>query len=414
MNSHAPITIARVIARLNVGGPAVQAILMTDSFRRRGYRTLLFSGRIAPGEEEMDYLARERGVVPIRIGCLSRKISILNDLQSLWQLVRFFRRERPTIVHTHTAKAGTLGRIAAIIASVPIRVHTFHGHVFHGYFPRWLTRVFIGIERFLARHTHAIVAISESQKNELAAVYKIASAEKIRIVPLGFSMEKLLGGKCREPGLRSSLGVGVDLPLVGWIGRLTGIKDPQLFLESASLAGSQAKFVIVGDGELRDACQARISKNGLRDKVVLLGWRRDLAPVYSDLDVLVMTSINEGTPLALLEAMAAAKPFVATDVGGVRDLMVGKGMPEQGWERFENGILTPRDPRVIARAIEHLLGNEKLRNELGRAGREFVRSRYSEERLTNDLEELYLWLACTNHCIAANDPQSTSPLPNSP
>jgi glycosyltransferase involved in cell wall biosynthesis len=413
MKSREPITIARVIARLNVGGPAVQAILLTDFLRRRGYRTLLFAGQVAPGEEEMDYLARERGVVPIRIGSLSRKISVLQDLQSLWQLVRFFRRERPTIVHTHTAKAGTLGRIAAIIAGVPIRVHTFHGHVFHGYFPGWLTRVFITIERLLARHTHAIIAISDSQKEELADRYRIAAAEKIKIVPLGFSMTALLNGERHEPGIRSSLGLKSDSGLVGWIGRLTSIKDPHMFLESAAFSGLQAKFVIVGDGELRASCQIRIAQKKLGEKVVLIGWRRDLGSLYADLDLLVMTSINEGTPLALLEAMAAARPFVATDVGGIRDLMVGEGFREFGWERFENGILTPRDPRIIARAIDHMLQNEKLRRDLGCAGREFVKSRYSEDRLANDLEHLYLQLASRNHCIPTYDAQPTTVLPNS-
>src|ERR1051326_4338300 len=159
VSSSKPNPIVRVIARLNIGGPAIQAILLTDAFQRRGYRALLLTGQISQGEESMEYLARERQVHPISISKLGRKISFLRDLQSLWRLIAVLRRERPTILHTHTAKAGTLGRFAAMITRVPVRVHTFHGHVFHGYFSSAITRFFITLERFLARHTDCIIAI---------------------------------------------------------------------------------------------------------------------------------------------------------------------------------------------------------------------------------------------------------------
>src|SRR5215469_5089574 len=171
MNSQHNFTIARVIARLNIGGPALQAVLMTESFRKRGYRAILVTGEVPADEGSMEYLALDRDIIPIKIGTMSRKIAWSRDLTSLWHLVRIFAREKPVVVHTHTAKAGTVGRLAAILSRVPVRVHTFHGHVFRGYFSPFLTRIFVTIERFLARHTDRIVAVSESQKHELAKVY---------------------------------------------------------------------------------------------------------------------------------------------------------------------------------------------------------------------------------------------------
>lgn len=417
LNSGRRFTIARVIARLNVGGPATQAILMTEAFQKKGYRALLLAGEIPPGEGSMEYLAEERGVRPIRIDKLSRRISFLADLKSWWRLIRIFRRERPVILHTHTAKAGTLGRLAAMVTGVPVRVHTFHGHVFSGYFSFVLTRVFLAIERFLARHTDCIIAISDSQRNELVATYKIAPARKVVTIPLGFDLERFLRIDIdgREGSIRAAAGCHGNATLVGWIGRMTAIKDPALFLESAArihAALPSAQFVMVGDGDLRQDCEARIRREGIDGRVALAGWKRDLISVYADLDLLLLTSINEGTPLALLEAMASGRPFVATDVGGIRDLMIGpgrkEGRKEEGWERFDNGILVPRDSRRLAEAAEYLLLRPELRREMGCAGREFVRKYYSCDRLASDLEQVYMRLARKKKCME-EDVDMTSP-----
>jgi glycosyltransferase involved in cell wall biosynthesis len=411
MSSAKSLTIARVIARLNVGGPATQAILMTEAFQKKGYRALLLTGEVPPGEGSMESLAYERGVQPIKINRLSRKISPAADLKSLWRLIRTFRRERPTILHTHTAKAGTLGRLAAMVTRVPVRVHTFHGHVFSGYFSPGLTRIFLAIERFLGRHTDCIIAISETQRKELVETYKIAPPDKVVVIPLGFDLEPLLRVNGHEGSLRAASGCHRQGALVGWIGRITAIKAPALFLESAArirAALPSVQFVMVGDGELRQDCEARIRQAGLDGKVVLAGWKRNLSAVYADLDLLLLTSINEGTPLALLEAMASGRPFIATDVGGVRDLMIGTARREEGWERFENGILVPRDSRRIAEAAQYLLVRPELRREMGFAGREFVRSRYSSNRLAADLEGLYLQLARRKKCLE-EDVDVTSP-----
>jgi glycosyltransferase involved in cell wall biosynthesis len=405
------LTIARLIGRLNVGGPATQAILMTEAFQKKEYRALLLTGEVPPGEGSMEYLAYERGVQPIKISKLSRKISAAADLKSFWRLIRLFRRERPTILHTHTAKAGTLGRLAAMVTGVPVRVHTFHGHVFSGYFSPGLTRIFLSIERFLGRHTDCIIAISCSQRKELVETYRIAPPEKVVTIPLGFDFDRFLRVNGHEGSLRTAAGCSREAALVGWIGRMTAIKAPALFLDAAvriQVALPSVQFVMVGDGELRQDCEARIRQSGLDGKVILTGWRRDLSVVYADLDLLLLTSINEGTPLALLEAMASGISFIATDVGGVRDLMIGTARREEGWERFDNGILVPRDSRRLAEAAHYLLLRPELRREMGCAGREFVRNRYSCDRLAADLESLYLQLARRKKCLE-KDVDVTSP-----
>jgi glycosyltransferase involved in cell wall biosynthesis len=403
MNPGTKFTIARVIARLNVGGPATQAILMTDAFKKKGYRALLLTGEVAHGEGSMESLAQERGVRLIKIASLSRRLSAAADWKSLRRLIRLFRQERPMIVHTHTAKAGTLGRLAAMVTGVPVRVHTFHGHVFAGYFSPWRTRIFLAIERFLGCHTDCIIAISRSQRQELVETYRIAPPNKVVTIPLGFDLEPFLQVSGPDGALRATVGCGRQAALVGWIGRITAIKAPILFLESALLiraASPSAQFVMVGDGELRQDCEAHILQASLHGKVVLTGWKRNLSSVYADLDLLLLTSINEGTPLTLLEAMASGRAFIATDVGGVRDLMLGTARREEGWERFDNGILVPRDAHLIAESAQYLLLRPELRREMGCAGREFVRTYYSHHRLARDLEQLYVRLAQKKKCLA--------------
>ena len=392
MNSAENVTIARVIARLNVGGPAVQAILMTDVFRRKGYKALLLTGEVSPGESSMEYLAEAREVTPIKISTLSRRISFFRDILTLCELIRTFRRETPTIVHTHTAKAGTLGRVAAILTRVPICVHTFHGHVFSGYFSPLATRVFLTIERFLARHTDCIVALSESQRRDLTEVYKVAPAEKVTTIALGFDLDPFLAVDGYSGALRDEFRTGKQAPLVGWVGRLTGIKSPKTFVNCAGLLKDHPlcpRFVMVGDGEMRQDCEQSLERDGLRNVCFLTGFRRDLPAIYADLDFVVATSLNEGTPIALLEAMASGKAIISTDVGGVRDLMLGAAHRVDGIEVFQNGILVGRDVRQLARAVTYLLEQPACARAMGEKGREFVMSRFSYHRLANDLEQLY-------------------------
>ena len=391
------LRIARIIARLNVGGPAVQAILMTKEFQARGYEARLFAGEVPSDEQSAEYLAREHGVVVHRIGGLSRKISWTRDLRSLLTLVRLLRSYRPDVVHTHTAKAGALGRVAALITGVPVRIHTFHGHVFDGYFSSPVARAFVWIERVLARFTDRIVAVSELQKRDLVYKYKIASAEKVVCVPLGFDIAGYLSLRTSpDGGFRSELGFGKEHFLVAWVGRLTEIKNPLAFIDMAAIVSRQCpntRFVMVGDGNLRSDVAGAIRAQGLSDRVRLYGICRDPLRVYADIDLLTLTSRNEGTPLAMLEAMASGRAIVASDVGGVRDLMSGEGIASEVGTHFDNGIVTPLDTKKLADGVKFYADNPLTAKASGSAGREWVRDRFSQYRLADDLEKLYAEVA---------------------
>jgi glycosyltransferase involved in cell wall biosynthesis len=347
----------------------------------------------------MEYLAEANNVSPIKVRSLSREISPVRDFGTIWKLVRIFRAEKPHVVHTHTAKAGTVGRIAAMLVGTPVRVHTFHGHVFRGYFPPFVTAIFLEIERFLAKHTDCIIAISESQRKELVETYRIAPAEKVVTIPLGFDLEPFLSLDGKGGDLREELASNSGQPLIGWIGRLTAIKSPTSIIDCAARMRQlevKPQFVVVGDGDLRHECEAKIDAEGLRECVRMVGWRRDLPAVYSSLDFVVATSRNEGTPVVLLEAMASARAIISTDVGGVRDLMTGPVQRVNGMDVFGNGILVDCDVSQIARAVEFLIKNPDLVRSMGQKGREFViHRRFTQARLADDLAELYARLVRT-------------------
>lgn len=389
------LSIARVIARLNVGGPAIQAILLTDLFRQRGYTSLLIAGVVPAAESSMEYFAKAKNVELITIETMSREISLWDDLLSFQRLVSIFRAEKPSVVHTHTAKAGTLGRLAAIVAGVPVRVHTFHGHVFEGYFSPAKTRLFLALERLLARHTDCIIAVSDVLRQELIERYRIASPKKVKTVRLGFELDRFLAIDGRRGLLRQDIGCPPEAPLVGWIGRFAPVKDPALFVHIAAQVhrvNPTARFIMVGDGELRPEVERLVKRENLSGIVFLLGARRDIENVFSDLDLVVCTSINEGTPLALLEGMAAGRPFVSADVGAVRDLLIGKGERRGRCELFENGALAARSSESLTAAICEMLRDQEQLRKMGSKGRTFVSERYSQHRLADDLERLYLSL----------------------
>ena len=379
------IRVARVIARLNIGGPAIHTILLTAGLDPARFESLLVTGVEAAHEGNMRDLAAAKGVQPLVIPDLGREINLWRDLRTLWALYRLFRRWRPAIVHTHTAKAGTVGRLAARLAGVPIVIHTFHGHVFHGYFGPRKTQAFICIERALARLSDRIVTVSEGQRAELAT-YGIAPLEKIAVVPLGFELDGLLHCQARRGELRTELGLAADTPLVGIVARLTAVKNHHLFLEAARLIAQEepaTRFLIVGDGELRGELEACARELGLADQVLFLGWRADMPRIYADLDVVALTSRNEGTPVSLIEGMAAGVPVVSTAVGGVPDIVT---------DGVCGSLVPPGDAAELARAVVALLRDQEKARTMGRAGREAVRDRFSVERLLSDVERLYTQL----------------------
>jgi len=375
------VRVLRLFSRLNIGGPSLHVILLSQGLRPLGYETRLVVGRESPREGNLLALAAERGVACETMAGLGREIAPLRDLLALAGLVRLMRAWRPAIVHTHTAKAGLLGRLAARAARVPTVVHTFHGHVLRGYFSPPKQALFRRLETLLAATSDALVAVSESVKQDLVDL-GVARASKIRVIPLGLELEALAGELPRGV-LRREAEIPADAPLVGMVGRLVPIKDVPTFLQAARQVRERrpdVRFALVGDGEERPALEALCRSLGMDAAVHFFGWRRELAGVYGDLDVVVNASRNEGTPVALIEALAAARPVVATAVGGTPDLI----------GRDERGLLVPPgEPLALAQAVLATLEQSDAARRRALAGREHVMSQHSSERLIRDVDALY-------------------------
>lgn len=377
-----PVKVMNIVARLNVGGPAIHVSLVTQHLNapiNPRYESVLVAGTVGLKEGDMGYYAAERGVTPIIIPSLGRELHPVRDLVTLVALVRLIRQHRPDIVNTHTAKAGFVGRLAARLAGVPVVVHTFHGHVFHGYFSPAKTRVFIWLERLAARLANRIIVLTDGQRDELADTYRIARREKFVVMPLGLELESLLARPRKTGDVRRLWDIPPDAPLVTIVGRLVPVKNHALFLRAAKLVWDklpQAHFLIVGDGELRADLEAQAAALGLPQVVHFAGWQREVAPYYADSDVLVISSVNEGTPLTVIEALACGTPVVATAVGGLPDLL----------HHGELGALAPsEDAEALAAAIISTLGTPPEGDRL----RQAARQHYSIARLAADLDALY-------------------------
>ncbi|MFZ0748347.1 MAG: glycosyltransferase [Pyrinomonadaceae bacterium] len=403
--------ILRIIARLNVGGPARHVVWLTDGLRANGYDTMLVTGVVPPGEDDMTYFARSAGVIPHVIPQMSREIS-LGDALASWKLFRLMLRERPDIVHTHTAKAGTVGRVAGLLyrwltpAALMGKpracrfVHTYHGHVFHSYYGPAKTKLFLAIERALARLvTDRIIVVSEQQRREINEDFRVGTPEQYAVVPLGLDLSLFSDSQGKRSRLREDLSASEEELLIGIVGRLTEIKNHAVFLlvaarvkelNRAAANRPRLRFVIIGDGHLRRSLEAQARELGLADDVVFLGTREDPDFFYPALDVVALTSHNEGTPLTLIEAMANERPVVATDVGGVVDLLGAKLADGDGYTVGERGIFAQSgDVEGFAAGLTRLVQDEGLRKELGRRGREFVARNYAKERLISDISNLY-------------------------
>jgi glycosyltransferase involved in cell wall biosynthesis len=397
------IRVVRIFSRLNVGGPSIHVVLLDAGLNRRLFQSTLVVGSLGAGEGDMHYFAEQYGVTPVEIPSLGRDPSPLKDLKALFALVRLLRRIKPHVVHTHTSKAGFSGRIAARLSGVPVVVHTFHGHVFHGYFHPLMSRLLVLTERILARGTTAIIAVSEQVRRELAAC-GVAPLSRIRVVELGLPLEPFLGVKRPSNVLRAELCVGENVPLVGVVGRLTRIKDHRTFLEAASLVSRErpdARFVIVGDGELAAELKLRAQREDLDGRVFFLGWRRQLAPIYADLDVVVVSSRNEGTPVSIVEGAAAGCPVVATRVGGVPDLI------EHG---FEGLLVSPGQPPALADAIARILREPEVGRRMASRARDKVRTRFAAQRMVADIENLYLELISRHTTLLQPEMEPADPI----
>jgi glycosyltransferase involved in cell wall biosynthesis len=403
--------IVRVIARLNVGGPAKHVVWLTAGLQTPECETLLVAGTVPPGEDDMGYFADEMGVRPFYLRDMSREIS-LKDIRTVWKLYRLFLKERPDIVHTHTAKAGTVGRLAGMLYrwSKPAAllgrprscrfVHTYHGHIFHSYYGKFKTRLFVTIERVLARlGTDRIVVISEQQRREILDQFRVGRAGQFVVVPLGLDTKVFANGQERRRLFRDELGAKESDILVGIVGRLTEIKNHELFLRAAALykerhhSARPVRFVVIGDGHLRRALEDRAEALGLTEDVSFVGTRKNPEFFYPALDVVALTSRNEGTPLTLIEAMLNQRAVIATAVGGVVDLLGNTAAPaasDTGYTICERGIsVSPNDAAGLAEGLEQLIRNEELRTRLGHAAERFVTQNYAKERLLKDISELY-------------------------
>lgn len=398
------IKILRVIARLNIGGPAIHIHLLTTGLHPDRFDTILVSGSISKQEGDMGYLFQENLHQHSLISDLQRDISIAMDIRVTYRIFRLLCQIRPDIVHTHTAKAGFTARMAVwiynLLFSKKIKiVHTFHGHIFEGYFSKFKSRMFIHIERFIARGTDVIIAISESQQKDLAEKYHVAPPEKIRTIELGFNLEPFLSSGRLKGCFRKKLGVSDNTLLIGIVGRLVPIKNHEMFFDAADIflkenPEKEVKLAVVGDGESRSRLEAYCREKNLMRHVVFCGWIKEVSLVYADLDILALSSLNEGTPVSIIEAMASSVPVIATQVGGVLDLLGKPGnasMETSGFTVCERGILcSNKDSAGFSKGLGYLAGEERqIREDRIQRARAYVATRYAKERLLKDVESLY-------------------------
>jgi glycosyltransferase involved in cell wall biosynthesis len=375
--------VARVIARLNVGGPAIHVVNLTAGLAD-SYRTVLITGRVDDSEGDMLPEARATGIPIEVIPELGRTVRPWEDAVALVKLIRLFRHLRPDIVHTHTAKAGTLGRIAAVFTRVPVRVHTFHGHVFRGYFGNVTTRLVVLAERILARFTTRIVTVSAGQATELVETFRVCGRHQLEVIALGLDLQRFAPEAIASlrGTFRREIGAG-ETPIVTIVGRLVPIKNHPLFLRTAAALtarGYDCTFVIVGAGEEQLRLRALAHELRIGPRVRFTGWRRDLPQIYADSDVVVLTSDNEGTPVSVIEALAAGCAVVATDVGGVREVLDGGRL----------GVLCrPGEAACLATAIGHLLDDPVVRGTMGGRGAREMPLRFGVGRLLADMSALY-------------------------
>jgi glycosyltransferase involved in cell wall biosynthesis len=380
--------VVRIIDRLNVGGPAIHAVLTSKGLDPNRFRTILVTGSIEPDEGDMSYLLAEHGVEHVvSIPSLGREIRPLRDLRAAWQIYRLLQRERPQVVHTHKAKAGVIGRLTALASGTPVRVHTFHGHVLNGYFGPLKSKAFTVIERLLARTTSRLIAPSARLADDLATTYRVAARERFQVIPLGFDLSPFEKCESHRGKLRAELGVRPDTKLVAIIGRMVPVKDHATFVAAAELVARRrpdVHFVFVGRGALEEKIRADVRRRGLEDRSHFLGWRHDLPVIYADLDVVTLSSINEGTPVSIIESIASGVPVVATEVGGIPDTL------RNGALGF---LVPPRDSLAMAAAIDRAFASEA--RDKARALRAHMEE-YGAERLCRDLGALYVNLLGRN------------------
>jgi glycosyltransferase involved in cell wall biosynthesis len=386
--------VLRIINRLNLGGPTYNAAYLTKGLEPE-FETLLVAGMKDDTEESSEFILKDLGISATYIRNMQREISFANDRDAYRQIDKIIKDFKPDIVHTHAAKAGTLGRIAAKRNKVPVILHTFHGHVFHSYFNPLKTKLFIAIEKYLASISTGIIAISEEQKKDLGTIYKICSPNKISTIPLGFDLDRFtIDQPIKRAQFRNQYALADQTIAVGIIGRLVPIKNHLLFLEGwkkiVQSVNIPVHAFIIGDGEIRQELEARCNSLGIIFNTPLqnnegatltfTSWILDVDVPLAGLDIIALTSFNEGTPVSLIEAQAAGKPIVTTNVGGIFNTTIpGKTAL----------LVESNDEENFVLQLKSLIEDKELREEMSIEGPNFVMKKYHYSRLIADMKVLY-------------------------
>ncbi len=388
------IKVLRIINRFNLGGPTYNAAYLTK-YLSDDFETLLVGGEKYEEEESSEFILENLGIQPVVIPEMKRSVNRKNDTIAYRKLKKIIKDFKPDIVHTHASKAGTLGRLAASKLNVPIVVHTFHGHVFHSYFGKTKTSFYKNIERYLAKKSTKIIAISDIQKKELSLEHKICKPKKIEVVPLGFDLSRFQEGLVgKRNSFRKTYKIASDEVAIGIIGRLVPIKNHSMFVNAVSQVvqktTKKVRFFIIGDGEekfqIKSLCKEKsidyVEWNEKQEEatVTFTSWIKNVDWANAGLDIVVLTSLNEGTPVSLIEAQASNKPIVTTNVGGVKNVIK---------ENVTAFVADVNDLEIFVSSLLKLIEDENLRITMGAEGWSFVQQKYSYHRLVNDVEQLY-------------------------
>jgi len=384
------IKVLRIINRFNLGGPTYNATYLT-AYLSKDFETRLIGGAHEEHEGESTFILDQHNVKFEILETMQREVDFSQDKKALNALRKIIREYKPDIVHTHASKAGVLGRRAAYKEGVPVIVHTFHGHVFHSYFGKVKTLLYKTIERRMAKKSDAIIAISEIQKNELVHQHKIVSEDKVEIIPLGFDLSRFqINNKEKRQSFRTKYGMEEDCVSIGIIGRLTAIKNHELFFNAIDSTvkslNQKIKVFIIGDGELKEDLEKQcreIEEKHKKDIFVFTSWIKNIDEALPGLDIVALSSFNEGTPVSLIEAQASNTPVITTNVGGVRNV-VDDGVTGVVVDSFE--------PNVYGEKLKALIESSEIRQKMSQNGWNHVQDKFHYLRLCKDVEELYLRL----------------------
>lgn len=386
--------VLRILNRLIIGGPALNATYLTKYMAPKWDTQLVIGGK-DDHEQDATHLTERLGITPVVVPEMKRAISPAADRAAYRRVKQLIQDFKPDVVHTHAAKSGAIGRLAAFACKVPVVVHTFHGHVFHSYFGRAKTQAFIQIERYLARRSSGIITISDRQRNELSDVYRICPKDKLELIPLGFDLDRFSEGQdAKRRAFRSRYDIADDELAIGIVGRIVPVKNHSLFVAAAAKAlaqtGQKLRFIIIGDGDMRPQMGDEFRAAGVdyayypdeprHAQSICISWQTEMDVVLAGLDIVALTSHNEGTPVSLIEAQAAGRPVVSTNVGGVADVVA------DGRTGF---VTPPGDAEAFAAALLDLTENEALRAEFAASGRSNVQGRFSYQRLVGDMDRYY-------------------------